>query len=134
MVRGLDPKALGCKGGKGLTLPVAVLTTIGLEQVEYKGLVPADEGPLPPAALGKAIGSGSDRTGLAGMPHCSFREGSKRDILSEEVRDEDKVEEDVERWNIGGDCDNGGDELSVSSCLHFSEQYNRELFGTAICF
>ena len=91
-----------------------------------------DGGPLPPPA--KTIGNGSDWTGLGGMPHCSFREGSKWDILSGDVNEEDKVEEEVERWNRGGDCDKGGDELNVSSRLHFSEQYNRELFGTAICF
>jgi len=68
------------------------------------------------------------------MPHWSFRDGSKCDIFNRDGNDEDSVEDDGERWNGGGDCDNGGDELSASSRLHFSEQYRRELFGTAICF
>jgi len=70
------------------------------------------------------------RVGLGGVNHCSFRDGSKPENIDDATLARlsgTYVGEDV-RYNNGGEDDN------ASSRLHFSEQYNSELFGIRICF
>jgi hypothetical protein len=68
-----------------------------------------------------------------GVDECSFRGVSRDDNLAafeeERISVISLIEEERRARNDG----DGGDD-DVSSCLHFSEQYSNELFGTLICF